>query len=146
MTRIRVQRHVECPFSAALEFAEQAVSRRAEFYVSPSPPLGERVHAVASSIEDATDTVRKHEALLLAWRPQTRDIFPDFHGVLTVRPERSGVSLRLTGEYEPPYKPFGKVFDALAGRVLARRTMLNLLSDLAADIESTYQKERRNAR
>lgn len=146
MTQIRVKRYVECPFSAALEFAEQAVSRRSGLYLTPSPPLGERVRFVASSTGDKSDSARVHDALLLAWRPQTPGMFPDFRGVLTVRPKRAGVWLRLSGQYEPPYGTLGKVFDTIAGRAIAKHTMRNLLGDLAAEIETTYERERVHAR
>ena len=143
MTQLHISRYVDCPFSAAIELAEKAVSQRNGFYLTPSPPLVERVRFAAATTADATDDVRKHDALLIAWRPQTRGMFPDFRGVLTVRPERRGVRLRLDGQYEPPYGAPGSVFDFFVGRAIARRTMLRLLDEFAADIESEYDRERR---
>lgn len=145
MTQFCVNRYVECPFSAAMEFAELALARRPDLYVTPSPPFGERVRIAATSVEDTTDLARNHDALLLAWRPQAQGMFPDFRGVLTIRPKRSGVWMRLTGAYEPPYGTLGKAFDAIAGRMLAQRTMRHLLADLAADIEAQYEEERSHA-
>ena len=142
MARIRTDRYVDCPFSAAVELAEKAVGRRKGMYITPAPPLGERVRFTAASTDDVTDEARKHDALLIAWRPQTEKIFPEFRGVLTVRPQDRGVSLRLTGEYTPPYGAAGKVFDLFAGRMIARRTMRHLLDELAGEIESAYQEER----
>lgn len=142
MTEIRAKKFVDCPFSAAIELAEKAVGRRKGLYVTPAPPLGERVRFTAASTDDVTDEARKHDALLIAWRPQTAKMFPEFRGVLTVRPKHQGVSLRLTGQYAPPYGPAGKVFDLFAGRMIARRTMRHLLDELAGEIESAYQEER----
>lgn len=146
MTRIRAHRYVDCPFSAALELAEQAASRRTGLFLTFSPPIGERVHFVAASTNDETDTARKHDALLIAWRPKRRRLFPDFRGVLTVRPNGRGVSLRLAGEYEPPFGRLGDAFDTIAGRAIAKRTMDHFLHDLADDIERAYKVERTHAR
>ena len=141
MTHVRVTRYVECPFSATLELAEKAIRGRSGFYLTPTPPLGERVSVTAKSTDDCTDDVRRHDALLIAWRPQTRGMFPDFHGVLTVRPMHNGALLHLNGQYEPPFRTAGKVFDAVAGRSIARRTLTRMLNDLALDIEAQYQEE-----
>lgn len=145
MTQVHVNRYVSCPFSAAVELAEQAVNRHTEFHLSPLPPFGECVYAVSAHTDDASDGTRKHDALLLAWRPHAAELFPDFRGVLTVRPKRSGVWLRLSGEYKPPFGAFGKVFDAIAGRTIARQTMKNFLAGLAGDIEAAYEDERIHA-
>lgn len=143
MTQISEQCFVQCPFSAALELAEKAVKRHVELLLTPVPPLGERVRFAVSNTPDLTDETRKHDALLIAWRPETTGMFPHFHGVLTVRPDRAGVSLQLDGAYDPPYGAFGKVFDLIAGRQIAHRTMRHLLHDLANEIETEYAAERR---
>jgi hypothetical protein len=143
MTKLSEKHVVACPFSAALELAEKAVKRHLELHLTPAPPLGERAHFVLASTPDSSDEARKHDALLIAWRPQTAGLFPDFHGVLTVRPKNSGVTLQLDGAYDPPYAGFGKVFDVIAGRRIAQRTMRNLLDDFARDIEAEYAAERR---
>lgn len=143
MTQIREKRFVACPFSAALELAEMAVKLRADLYLTPAPPLGERARFAVASILGSSDETRKHDALLIAWRPQTAGIFPDFHGVLTVRPDHSGVTLQLDGAYDPPCAGLGKVFDVLAGRRIAHRTMCRLLDDFAQDIEGAYAAERK---
>lgn len=143
MTHLEVKRFVACPFSAAAELAERATSGRTSLYLSPFPPLGEPVVFAMVSTPDKSDQVRKHDALLIAWRPQTRGMFPDFHGVLTVRPRHAGVWLQLTGDYEPPYALPGKLFDLIAGRAIAKRTMGRLLDSFARQIESEYRAEKR---
>jgi hypothetical protein len=145
VTQLHERRFVACPFSAALEFAESAVNRRSGLFLSPAPPLGEHADVAVASTPDSSDDVRKHDALLIAWRPQRTRFFPDFHGVLTVRPEHAGVTLQLDGVYEPPYGALGKAFDLLGGRSIARHTMQNLLRDLGADIEAEYRQERSRA-
>jgi hypothetical protein len=144
MSRLSVTKLAHCPFSAAVELSEKVVAGRKGMYVTPSAPFGERVHFAAASTDDCTDEARKHEALLVAWRPQAYALFPDFHGVVTVRPEqRGGAELRLHGEYTPPYGAPGKVFDAILGRMLALATMRHFLDDLAADIDAAYANERK---
>ncbi len=138
MTQVREKRFVACPFSAAMELAEKSVNRRAGLYLTPAPPLGERARFAVASTHDSSDEARKHDALLIAWRPQTTGLFPDFRGVLTVRPHHSGVTLQLEGAYDPPYAVIGKFFDIVAGRRIAHRTMRRLLDDFAHDIEAEY--------
>lgn len=145
MSQIRVTKYAECPFSAAVELAEKVVGRREGMNVSPSPPLGERVRFKAVSTDDCTDDARKHDALLIAWRPQTSGLFPEFRGALTVRPEYHGSRLQLNGDYVPPYGAAGKFFDFIVGRSLARRTMHHFLDELAADVEAAYSDERKHA-
>ena len=144
MTQVHAIVYVDCPFSAALEFAEKAVRRRGDLYLTPAPPLGERVRFSAATADDTSDPARKHDALLIAWRPQNRGMFPDFRGVLTVRPKQRGTLLRLTGQYKPPYGLAGTVFDFFVGRMIARKTMHHLLTDLAVDMEVQYAKERQS--
>jgi hypothetical protein len=146
MTKINVTRYADCPFSAALELAEKSVGARKDLYVTPAPPLGEHVHFAAGSTEDRSDESRKHDALLVAWRPETRKMFPDFRGVLTVRPERHGVWIRLSGEYAPPLGAAGTVFDLVFGRAIARRTMHRFLDDVVAGIEAAYREERQHTK
>jgi hypothetical protein len=140
MAQVSVTTYAECPFSATVELAEKVVGQRKGMYVSPSPPFGERVHFAAASTDDSSDDARKHDALLIAWRPQSR-LFPEFRGVLTVRPERHGSRLRLHGDYAPPYGMAGKAFDLVLGRTLARRTMHHFLNELRAEIEAAYHDE-----
>ena len=146
MTRIESNRYVDCPFSATLDIAEKVVSRRCGLYLTPAPALGERVRFAALSTDDASDQARKHTALLLAWRPQNEGLFPNFAGVLTFRPSNHGARMLLSGRYEPPFGIFGRMFDAVFGRSIARRTMLALLDDLGSEIESEYRAERRSHR
>jgi hypothetical protein len=140
MSTLIVQRTVDCPFSATIEFAENALARRPEIRVSPQPPLGESVQVAAKSVRDLSDAARSHDALLIAWTPR-HAIFPRFHGFLSVRPKKRGSRLRLHGRYDAPGGTIGKIFDAIAGRAIARATVRHLLDDLAADIETQYAKE-----
>ncbi len=145
MTRVRVRHYVDCPFSAALELSEKAVNKRSEFYLTPAPPLGERAAFSAKSTTDSTDSARKHDALLIAWRPRNK-AFPEFRGVITARPYHRGALLRLSGQYQAPFGIAGAVFDVIAGRVIARSTLKHLLQELVLDVEEQYREERERVR
>ncbi len=147
-SRAQATRYVDCPFSATIEFAQQALLKESDVTISPvSPesPVSERVAVSTEMVEDIEDTARKHEALNVHWKPQRRYLFPDFHGVLTVRPQARGSSLRIDGTYQPPFGSLGRVFDALAGRIVARRTLERLLDDLAQKIEARWEAFRAEA-
>jgi hypothetical protein len=139
MTTVRATRYVDCPFSAVIEFCEEALHERSDITLSPAPGVAQAAHVTAQTADDITDSVRRHDALLLAWRPARSALFPDFHGVMTVRPQGHGAWLRIEGSYEPPFGVPGKVFDALAGRVIAQRTLVRLLSDVAHAAEQRWR-------
>lgn len=143
MITVRATRYAECPFSAAIELAERVLRERSEIVVSPAPHVAGAVHVTAKSTDDFTDTCRRHDALLIAWKPLHAWIFPRFHGALTVRPKNRGVWLRLEGSYEPPFGMAGRVFDAVVGRRIAKRTLSRLLDDLRIGVERQWTNERR---
>lgn len=144
MTTVHAGKYVACPFSASIEYAENTLRARHELVISPGPALGERVHMDAKVTDDLTDSVRRHDALLLAWQPKHSAMFPDFHGALTVRPKLRGSYLRLQGSYEPPAGLLGRAFDAVAGRAIATLTMRRLLNEIGKAVEaqwSTFRQE-----
>lgn len=142
MREIRVTRHCACPFSAVIDFAEKALHDSPWMRVSPVPVVSENVQAAAAVVDDRSDDVRRHDALLLAWKPNHRGMFPDFQGVLTARPSGRGAELTLHGRYQPPLGLPGAVFDAVAGRHIARVTMRRVLADLCTQIEQRWDAER----
>lgn len=139
MTTVRATRFVECPFSAVIDYAEEALRRRQNIIVSAAPALGELVHVTAQISDDVSDPVRRHDALLLAWRPYS-PLFPDFHGALTVRPKGRGAWLRIQGSYEPPLGIAGRTFDALVGRRIAYFTLARLLREIAHSAERRWRQ------
>jgi len=92
MSDVRISRYCECPFSAVMDFAEKTLAQRQGMLVSPGPALAENVFHTTRLVDDRTDQSRGHDALLLAWKPEHSGIFPDFRGVLTVRPMRGAPS------------------------------------------------------
>lgn len=135
MTNVAVTRFVNCPFSAVIDFAEEALRSRGDISLSPAPLISQQATMTSRVTEDVSDPARRHDALLIAWRPKNSLLFPEFRGAFTVRPERRGAWLRIQGSYEPPFGFFGKIFDALIGRIIARRTLARMLGEVASNIE-----------
>ncbi len=138
---MRATRFVDCPFSAVIEFAEEALRERPDVTLSPAPRLARHVCVASQVCEDVSDPVRRHDALLLAWRPPS-PLFPDFHGAFTVRPKGRGAWLRVQGSYEPPFGALGRAFDSLFGRRIARRTLEHLLRDISESAEHRWRSFR----
>lgn len=143
MSEVRVTSYCECPFSTAIDLAQRALRER-HMQVSPVETVAENVAHTTKIVDDGTDRTRIHDALLLAWKPEHRGLFPDFTGVLTVRPKDRGVWMRLQGRYNPPFGIAGKLFDVVAGQRIAERTVRRLLGDVINDIEAKWNAARRN--
>jgi hypothetical protein len=143
MSEVRVTSYCECPFSTAIDLAQRALRER-HMQVSPVETVAENVAHATKVVDDGTDRTRLHDALLLAWKPEHRGLFPDFTGVLTVRPKDRGVWMRLQGRYNPPFGIAGKLFDVVAGQRIAERTVRRLLGDVVNDIEAKWSAARRN--
>jgi hypothetical protein len=144
MSEVRVTSYCDCPFSTAMEFAQLSLKERGRMQVSPVSAVTENVSHATKLVDDGTDGTRTHDALLLAWKPDHNTTLPDFRGVLTVRPKDRGVSMRLQGNYDPPFGLPGKIFDALAGNRIASRTMQRLLNRVIQDVEAKWSAARRN--
>ncbi len=143
MSEVRVTHYCECPFSSAIGFAQRALRER-HIQVSPVETVAENVAHATKVVDDRTDRSRLHDALLLVWKPEHRGLFPDFTGVLTVRPKDRGVWMRLQGRYTPPFGVAGKLFDMVAGERIAERTARRLLDGLITEVEAKWSAARRN--
>ena len=144
MSAIRVTSYCECPFSDAIDFAQLSLKEQPELHVSPISSASEAVMHTTRVVDDATDGSRSHDALLVVWKPTHRTVFPDFRGVLTVRPRDRGVWMRLEGRYDPPFGLAGKAFDAVVGKRIAERSAQRLLSRVIEDVEAKWSLARRN--
>ncbi|MHB8462821.1 MAG: hypothetical protein ACYDA1_09250 [Vulcanimicrobiaceae bacterium] len=130
---------VEAPFSTAIshvaEFFEAHPSLQVESLAYARVPIT----AEARVIDDATDSARRHEAVLLFLRPKSQFI-PHFRGAITVRPYMSGAVLRIEGSYEPPGGVPGRMFDWLLGRWLAILTLDHLLFTVKHFVERRHRE------
>lgn len=144
MSEVRVTSYCECPFSTAIEYAQRSLKERGSMQVSPVASVTETVSHATKVVDDSTDGARLHDALLLVWKPGHKTTYPDFRGVLTVRPQNRGVSMRLQGHYDPPFGLAGKIFDAVAGNRIASVTMQRLLDCLIVDVEAKWNVAHRS--
>ena len=145
VSKVVVERVVRAPISAALDYAEGFFRQAAEgtevgvplrFLV---PTLGGRlsqpVRIAYARRPDQGEPGRAHDALEVCWTAGSR-FFPDFRGTLLLRiASVDETRLILEGEYCPPLGALGAVFDALAGRWIARATLGDLLERLAGAME-----------
>ncbi len=145
VARVIVERVVRCPFSVAHDYAEDFFAggaRGVELHVplrdiapTRGGQLRKRVRLVAERRPDEHETGRAHDALQIDWKAGTR-FFPDFRGALRLRIESVETTrLTLEGTYEPPLGPFGRLFDAVIGRRIARATLRDLLARLGEAME-----------
>jgi hypothetical protein len=143
--RVVVERVVRCPFSVAHDYAEDWFAGAARGIdlrvplrdIAPTRAgrLRRRVRLVAERVLDEHEPGRAHDALQIDWSAGTR-FFPDFHGALRLRIASVETTLlSLEGEYQPPFGPFGAVFDLVIGRRIARATMRDLLERLGDAME-----------
>ena len=133
-------------FSAAQEYAEEffrnhdeAVDIRVPLRDLVGTTLRGGVHRpVKLRIRlknDKQEQGRPHDALVIQWEAGTR-FLPDFHGTLRLRiASVDETKLTLDGTYQPPFGPFGLVFDLPIGRRIARATMRDLLARLGDAME-----------
>lgn len=142
MAAVFAKRDVRCPFSAALEFAQNLHRTGAEHHVGPFSGLKARVQCEVAETTDYTDPARLHEALTLRWQSHGAIPLPKMRGLITVRPNGPVTELRMEGRYTPPLGAFGQVFDALIGRHIAQRTADRFLEELGDFIESEWENEK----
>lgn len=145
VARVVVERVVRCPFSIAHDYAEdffaqaqQGIELRValrDLTLTRGGHLRRPVRLVAERIPDEHEPGRAHDALEIDWTAGTR-FFPNFRGALRLRIASVDETLvTLEGCYQPPFAAFGRVFDLLIGRRIARATMRDLLRRLGGAME-----------
>ena len=142
-----VERVVDCPFSFALDEADElfvtleASGATVPFRQFGLPVAGALRHGVDVHFtrrRDALEPGRSHDEIAFAWT--TRSFWlPNFAGVLRFRIDMHRTRALLHGEYVPPFGIFGRSFDRIVGRRLARATLTELLDRLAQMLESQYR-------
>ncbi|HEY9179108.1 MAG TPA: hypothetical protein VIO32_00210 [Candidatus Baltobacteraceae bacterium] len=141
MTTIFASRITQCPFSATIEFIERLHRSDDTHTVGPFPALQTSVRCELAETRDYTDRSRIHEALVLRWRANAGMPLPVLRGMITVRPEGRATQIRIEAKYRPPLGPAGRVFDALAGRWLARRTIDRFLNEVSRFVAHQWAQE-----
>ncbi|HET9096736.1 MAG TPA: hypothetical protein VFN37_08745 [Candidatus Baltobacteraceae bacterium] len=142
MNSVAVTVDLRCPFSAAIEYVEIYHKERSGADVLPYAHVVRHVQCAASEIRDVTDETRVHEALLLRWTSRLPLLPPIVHGLITVRPNGRTTQMRLEATYVPRFGLFGRVIDALAGRLIVRERLHAFLNDVSRYVENAYELER----
>jgi hypothetical protein len=133
-----------CPFSMAEEYAKDFL-RDAEGHVHDDDVgarwlprrLRPRVDLTFNVQTDVAERGRVHNELRLRWRRPSA-LLPDFRGVVRFRIAGSETAVIVTGQYTPPLGAFGRVVDTLAGTRIARSTLLDLASRIAAQLGARH--------
>jgi hypothetical protein len=137
---IRENLFARCPFSAAIELAENFLREVARLGHIDELVVDSELSSLV--VNDFTDTVRRHDALEFRWKPRY-GLFPSAQALLTVRPHApEGTELQFSIAYVPPFGAVGKLFDALIGRYVARFTARRLLRRMAIEVEHRYSQGR----
>ena len=142
MTHISVLENVKCPFSGTIDLIERLHRSGSEHIVGPFAGLRTPVVCELHEVRDFTDQTRIHEALTLHWKARARIPVPEMSGLITVRPNGPLTQVRMEGQYQPPFGVLGRLFDVLAGRHIAQRTIRLFLTELRIFIEAEWEKER----
>ncbi len=138
-TRVRVTTLVDVPFSALADLLAEALCARSDLVVSPVAGAGEHVRLDWNMVDDVGDETRKHDAIAFAWTPAHAALFPVLRGSISVRPHFRHSWMRIAGEYDPPLAAAGRLFDRVAGRYVAWRTLRRIADDLRRDVELRYR-------
>lgn len=95
------------------------------------------------SIEFGTVTVDEAAAHVpISWHPVAHErVLPDFDGVLAIEPDVSGnTRLALRGSYQVPLGPVGRFGDSVVGRRVARRSLSDLLEEMAGRLDRAVDR------
>jgi hypothetical protein len=79
---------------------------------------------------DATDRTRRHDAIAISLQPFDVGVFPVFTGLIIARPLNDHAILKIDGQYYPPFRWLGALFDAIVGRRMASATAQTFIDDI----------------
>ena len=142
MNTVAVTADVQCPFSAAIDYAELYHNEHAGTGIMPYAHVVRHISCDANEIRDVTDETRVHEALLFRWSSPLPVLPPLIHGLVTVRPNGRTTRIRIEANYVARFGLFGRVIDVLVGRLIVRNVLRTFMHDLCRYIENTYELER----
>ncbi len=158
MAAFTTKRLVRCP-------ASQAAHRLGEFFGEHGTADGRLVRltlcvttpaasapdgsALSKEVIASFALVHSHDTRFpeydVRWKPEGGGPYPTFAGRLSVDPDDDYDSflLRLAGDYEAPFGIAGAIFDAAAGRRIAKATVRTLLGTIADSVEQHFQADER---
>lgn len=129
---------VDAPFSSVIGYVSEFLDAHPDLRLKSLASTSAAVETRSELVEDHADSVRRHDALAISWKPRW-SIFPSFAGSLSVRPRAPGSILTIEGSYQAPGGWPGALFDRCMGERLAVRTMEHLLHRLRDDVRARHR-------
>jgi hypothetical protein len=110
----------------------------------PNLPV-ELQRTVATTFERVGPASGWNDTVRVTWHPEGGGPFPDFEGTLKIVPDEdySACWLALDGTYVPPGGIAGRLFDVAVGSRIAHATGRELLEQIKAEVEATFDREER---
>jgi thiosulfate dehydrogenase [quinone] large subunit len=134
---------VACPFSVAQDYTvdylrrAQAGEPEAEIHV-PVALLARRVHVTFGLHFDIVEDGRAHDEIRVRWDAGAAYL-PDFRGTIRFRIAGTGTTVSVDGTYHIPFGVFGRVFDAVLGRRIARASVTDFAARIAQALETNQR-------
>jgi hypothetical protein len=136
---VRSERIADCPFSVAVEYADNFFKRDADELGRFTVHLGVLRRAVTFSFGvhyDVGDGARGQNELHFTWSARSR-LLPNLSGILQFAiASYKETRIVLAGTYEPPLGPLGSIFDAVIGHRLAAATANDFVARIAGALEA----------
>jgi hypothetical protein len=149
---ITVSTLADCPFSIAEEYAKEYLQRAeaggAEALVRvpwfrPLPMPAHRVRLTFGLHTDVSEPGRRHDEIRFRWSSGTR-LLPNFRGVISFRNEATRTRIFIEGSYDAPFGMLGGFFDRLAGKRIARASLVDIGERLKAFLEQREREWRKS--
>ncbi len=151
MTQLNEQLEFHCPYARARQYLHEAIEPVSDGVLPIVLQLKATVPAtnvklakdVRIEYSRGTDPMHFDEVWKVRWTPEPGGIYPSFEGELSVCAGYSyeDAILQLNGRYSPPLGPVGDAFDRAIGHRLASTTAQTLLTGIAAEMQSRYNRE-----
>jgi hypothetical protein len=112
----------DCPFSVAQDYALEYLRHI---------DLTTHLH------RDNFEAGRRHDEIRVFWQSGSM-LFPDIHGTVRLRIDRDRTRVLLEGTYAPRLGLVGRIFDGIAGKRIARATLMARAKRIAAYLGSHH--------
>ena len=93
-------------------------------------------HDVLVRFRKGRDADNLNDTFYVDWEPSGAGPYPTFSGTMNVyaEPDPRESRLEIDGNYEAPGGGFGRFFDMLVGRRIARASLLDLVERIAGEL------------
>jgi len=149
ISRLEERLVVRCPYHLAQGYLDASLRDRANSRKTDTITLrvplgvGELTENAIVTVATGNDPMHFDRPWRLHWTPESKGLYPDFDGELTVRADEDYTTsiLELRGEYRPPAGIVGAAFDRAVGSRIASSTARALLEEVAAGMVDRYRRD-----